>query len=88
MGFLVSQGANELLQAQIDMWNVEYGGFYTSGVGLSFSQLNVKVDDSPWNWARPDALNMYFNTFGRLGLIDREIVSMQCIRIMNRSDAT
>ncbi|CAZ80158.1 unnamed protein product [Tuber melanosporum] len=86
--FVGSQEANKLLQAQIDLWNVEHGDFYAFGIEPSFSPLKVRVYDSSWNWARQDALNMYFDIiFGRLRLVDREIVS-QCIRIMNRSNPT
>jgi len=84
--FVGSQETNKIPQAQIGLWNVEHGEFYASGVELS-SPLKVRVYDSSWNKARQDALNMSFNTFGRLKLIDREIVS-QCIRIMNRTDPT
>ena len=86
--FVGSQEANKLLQAQIDSWNVEHGDFYASGIEPSFSPLKVRVYDSSWNWVRQDALNMYFDIiFGRLKLIDREVVS-QSIRIMNRSNPT
>ena len=78
-----SQETNKLLQAQLD-----FGEFYASGIEPSFPPLTVRVYDSSWNWARQDALNMYFDIiFGRLKLINRELVS-QYIRIMNRSNPT
>ena len=49
--FVGSQEANKLLQAQIDLWNVEHGDFYPSGIEPSFSPLKVRVYDSSWNWA-------------------------------------
>lgn len=53
-----------------------------------FTSLKARVYDSAWNWARQDALTMYYDIiFGRLQAVDREIVS-QCIRIMNRSNPT
>ena len=80
---VVSQETNKLLQAQLDLWNVEDREFYASGIEPPFSPLKVRVYDSSWNWARQDPLNMYFEIiFCRLKLINREIVS-QCIRIMN-----
>lgn len=86
--FLGSQDNNKALQAQLDLWNVEHGEFYASGIEPSFSQLKARVYDSSWNWARQDALSMYYDIiFGRLKAVDREIVS-QCIRIMNRSNPT
>lgn len=84
--FVGSQESAKALQAQLDVWNTEHGEFYASGIEPSFSQLKARVYDSAWNWARQDALSMYYDIiFGRLKAVDREIVS-QCIRIMNRSN--
>ena len=86
--FAGSEQSNKALQAQLDLWNVEHGDFYASGIEPSFSALKARVYDSSWNWARQDALSMYYDIiFGRLKAVDREIVS-QCIRIMNRSNPT
>ena len=83
-----SQESNKALQAQLDLWNVEHGEAYASGIEPSFDALKARVYDSSWNWARQDALSMYYDIiFGRLQAVDREIVS-QCIRIMNRSNPT
>lgn len=83
-----SQVSQKVLQAQLDLWNTEHGEFYASGIEPAFSQLKARVYDSAWNWARQDALSMYYDIiFGRLKAVDREIVS-QCIRIMNRSNPT
>lgn len=81
-----SQQTEKVLQAQLDLWTAEHGDFYASGIEPVFSSLKARVYDSAWNWARQDALSMYFDIiFGRLQVVDREIVS-QCIRIMNRSN--
>ncbi|KIV84545.1 fatty acid synthase subunit alpha [Exophiala sideris] len=86
--FIGSQENNKALQAQLDLWNTEHGEFYANGIEPSFSALKARVYDSSWNWARQDALSMYYDIiFGRLQAVDREIVS-QCIRIMNRSNPT
>jgi fatty acid synthase subunit alpha len=86
--FLGSQENNKVLQAQLDLWNTEHGEVYASGIEPSFSALKARIYDSSWNWARQDALSMYYDIiFGRLKAVDREIVS-QCIRIMNRSNPT
>ncbi|KAI5794513.1 fatty acid synthase-like protein [Peziza echinospora] len=83
---IVSVESQKVLQAQLDLWNTEHGEFYASGIEPSFSPLKARVYDSHWNWARQDAMTMYYDIiFGRLKLVDREIVS-QCIRIMNRSN--
>jgi fatty acid synthase subunit alpha len=81
--------ANETaLQAQLDLWNTEHGEFYAAGIEPSFSPLKTRVYDSSWNWARQDALTMYYDIiFGRLKAVDREIVS-RCILIMNRANPT
>lgn len=84
--FVGSQESQKILQAQLDLWTTEHGEFYASGIEPSFSQLKARVYDSAWNWARQDALSMYYDIiFGRLKAVDREIVS-RCIRIMNRSN--
>ena len=84
--FVGSQESAKALQAQLDLWNTEHGDFYASGIEPSFDQLKARVYDSAWNWARQDALSMYYDIiFGRLKAVDREIVS-RCIRIMNRSN--
>ena len=84
--FVGSQESQKVLQAQLDLWNTEHGEFYANGIEPSFNQLKARVYDSAWNWARQDALSMYYDiVFGRLKAVDREIVS-RCIRIMNRSN--
>lgn len=84
--FVGSQESQKVLLAQLDLWNTEHGEFYANGIEPSFSQLKARVYDSAWNWARQDALSMYYDIiFGRLKAVDREIVS-RCIRIMNRSN--
>ncbi|KAI9757773.1 MAG: 3-oxoacyl-[acyl-carrier-protein] synthase [Chaenotheca gracillima] len=86
--FVDSQASASTLQAQLDLWSVEHGEFYAAGIEPSFNQLKARVYDSSWNWARQDALQMYYDIiFGRLRAVDREIVS-RCIRIMNRSNPT
>jgi fatty acid synthase subunit alpha len=76
------------LQAQLDLWNTEHGEFYAAGIEPAFSPLKTRVYDSSWNWARQDALTMYYDIiFGRLKAVDREIVS-RCILIMNRANPT
>ncbi|KAB2576509.1 Beta-ketoacyl synthase [Lasiodiplodia theobromae] len=86
--FVGSQETNKALQAQLDLWNTEHGEFYAAGIEPQFTPLKARVYDSSWNWARQDALTMYYDIiFGRLKAVDREIVS-QCINIMNRSNPT
>jgi len=83
---LVGKDNEAALQAQLDLWNVEHGEFYAAGIEPSFTPLKARVYDSSWNWARQDALTMYYDIiFGRLHAVDREIVS-RCILIMNRSN--
>jgi fatty acid synthase subunit alpha len=84
--FVGSKQASDALQAQLDLWQAEHGDFYASGIAPSFTPLKARVYDSSWNWARQDALSMYYDIiFGRLKAVDREIVS-RCIAIMNRSN--
>ncbi|OAL43648.1 hypothetical protein IQ07DRAFT_291010 [Pyrenochaeta sp. DS3sAY3a] len=84
--FVDSTKAQSALQAQLDLWNTEHGEFYASGIEPQFTPLKARVYDSSWNWARQDALSMYYDIiFGKLKAVDREIVS-RCIAIMNRSN--
>jgi fatty acid synthase subunit alpha len=84
--FVGSQKAASALQAQLDLWTAEHGDFYASGIEPQFTPLKARVYDSSWNWARQDALHMYYDIiFGRLKAVDREIVS-RCINLMNRSN--
>jgi fatty acid synthase subunit alpha len=84
--FVGSKQASDALQAQLDLWQAEHGDFYATGIQPSFTPLKARVYDSSWNWARQDALSMYYDIiFGRLKAVDREIVS-RCIAIMNRSN--
>lgn len=84
--FVTSQESQKTLQSQLDLWQAEHGDFYASGIVPSFDPLKARIYDSSWNWARQDALNMYYDIiFGRLKVVDRDIVS-QCIRLMNRSN--
>lgn len=80
--------ATAVLQAQLDLWGEEHGEFYASGIKPAFSRLKARVYDSYWNWARQDALAMYFDIiFGKLKSVDRETVTA-CIQIMNRANPT
>jgi fatty acid synthase subunit alpha len=82
----VSQKSQQVLQAQLDLWSAEHGDFYATGIEPVFSPLKARTYDSSWNWARQDALSMFYDViFGRLKAVDREIVS-QCIRIMSKSN--
>ncbi|KOS21662.1 Fatty acid synthase subunit alpha [Escovopsis weberi] len=84
--FIDTKKSEQVLQAQLDLWTAEHGDFYASGIEPVFSPLKARSYDSSWNWARQDALSMYYDIiFGRLQTVDREIVS-QCIRIMNKSN--
>ena len=83
---VASKNNETALQAQLDLWNTEHGEFYAAGIEPAFSPLKTRAYDSAWNWARQDALTMYYDIiFGRLKAVDREIVS-RCILIMNRSN--
>ncbi|KAJ9345083.1 hypothetical protein DTO027B6_2228 [Paecilomyces variotii] len=72
--FVTSQESQKALQAQLDLWQTEHGDIYASGIEPSFDPLKARVYDSSWNWARQDALSMYYDIiFGRLKVVDREI---------------
>ncbi|KAG0688362.1 3-oxoacyl-[acyl-carrier-protein] synthase [Pichia californica] len=80
--------SSKALQEELDVWSEEHGEFYAQGIKPVFSPLKARTYDSYWNWARQDALSMYFDIiFGKLTSIDRETVT-QCIQIMNRANPT
>ncbi|KAJ2888054.1 fatty acid synthase alpha subunit Lsd1, partial [Coemansia aciculifera] len=84
--FEASRVETGLLQAELDLWIEEHGEFYASGIKPSFDARKARTFDSFWNWARQDALILYYEIlFGRLTEVDREITS-QCIRLMNRAN--
>ena len=88
ISFVREQDISNALRQQLDLWNAEHGEFYVSGITPSFSPLKARVYDSSWNWARQDALSLYYDIiFGRLSVINRENV-LQCISLMNRSNPT
>lgn len=67
---------SEKLRAQLDLWMVEHGDFYASGIEPAFSRLKARVYDSSWNWVRQDAMSMFYDIiFGRLSVVSRDIVA-------------
>ncbi|OMH81189.1 Fatty acid synthase subunit beta, partial [Zancudomyces culisetae] len=81
----VSQKLMTDLQGNLDLWVEEHGQDYADGIKPQFDILKARKFDSSWNWAKQDALILYYEIlFGRLKEVDREITSM-CIHLMNRS---
>lgn len=73
------------LQSELDLWLTEHGDIYADGIKPSFSALKARRYDSHWNWARQDALEMWYDIiFGKLAIVDREITA-KCIRVMSRA---
>lgn len=82
-----AEKANSLaLQARLDAISREHGDFYVDGVLPAFDALKARRFDSSWNWARQDALLMWYDIIhGKLTTVDREITA-RCIDILNRAD--
>ncbi|KAK0213643.1 fatty acid synthase alpha subunit-like protein, partial [Armillaria fumosa] len=77
---------SEELQAKLDSIAKEHGDVYIDGIQSAFDPIKARHFDSSWNWARQDALLMYYDIiFGRLTTVDREITA-SCIAILNRAD--
>ncbi|KAK0450204.1 fatty acid synthase [Armillaria borealis] len=77
---------SEELQAKLDSIAKEHGDAYIDGIQPAFDPIKARHFDSSWNWARQDALLMYYDIiFGRLTTVDREITA-SCIAILNRAD--
>lgn len=74
------------LQNDLDKFDAELGEEFSEGIKPVFSQLKARRFDSSWNWARQDALRLYYDIiFGRITGVDRELMQ-QVIHIMNRTE--
>jgi fatty acid synthase subunit alpha, fungi type len=74
------------LQTRLDAIHREHGDFYVDGILPAFDALKARRFDSSWNWARQDALLMWYDIIhGQLTTVDREITA-RCIDILNRAD--
>ena len=79
------EGVQHTLQAKLDLWNMEHGEIYSSGIIPIFSSLKVRSYDSYWNWARQDALGLYYDVFfARVKLSDPELEVRKAL-IANRA---
>jgi len=86
LAFDKEKSNNLALQAKLDNITREHGDAYLDGIQPRFDPLKARHFDSSWNWARQDALLMYYDIIhGRLTTIDREITA-RCIAILNRAD--
>jgi len=74
------------LQTRLDNITKEHGDTYIDGIQPIFEPRKARRFDSSWNWARQDALLMYYDViFGRLATVDRDITA-RAISILNRAD--
>jgi len=86
LAFDKERSNNLALQARLDSITREHGDAYLDGIQPRFDPLKARHFDSSWNWARQDALLMYYDIIhGNLKTIDREITA-RCIAILNRAD--
>jgi fatty acid synthase subunit alpha, fungi type len=74
------------LQSKLDAIAREHGDVYVEGIQPMFDPRKARHFDSSWNWARQDALLMFYDIlFGKLTTVDREITA-RCIALLNRAD--
>jgi fatty acid synthase subunit alpha len=74
------------VQARLDAISRKHGDSYVDGILPAFDALKARRFDSSWNWARQDALLMWYDIIhGKLTTVDREITAL-CIDILNRAD--
>ncbi|KAJ3124388.1 3-oxoacyl-[acyl-carrier-protein] synthase [Nowakowskiella sp. JEL0407] len=74
------------LNSELDLWSAEHGEFYAEGIKPAFNRLKARVFDSHWNWARQDALQLYYDIiYGKITSVDRELMN-NAIHLMNRAD--
>lgn len=75
------------LQSQLDLWSIEHGDFYASGIKPMVDIRKVRVYDSAWNWAMQDLLSLFYEVIlGRLRFGDQELLH-RCISISNRASS-
>lgn len=83
-----AEKSKQILQSQLDLWLVEHGDVYASGIKPLFDPLKARSYDSSWNWARQEVLAIYYDViFGRLKVVDHNTLG-RCIRVMNRANPT
>lgn len=83
---IAAQDEKEALQAEIDLWNDEYGDTYSEKIKPKFDALKARVYDSWWNWARVGATELYFKALsGNVSEDDREFAAC-CQHIANCSN--
>ena len=82
-----TEEANSLaLQGRLDAISREHGDFYIDGILPAFNALKVCRFDPSWNWARQDALLMWYDIInGKLTSVDCEITARR-IDILNSAD--
>lgn len=86
LAFDREKASNATLQARLDSITREHGDAYIDGIQPRFDPLKARHFDSSWNWARQDALLMFYDIIhGRLTTVDREITA-RCIALLNRAD--
>ncbi|KAJ3195403.1 3-oxoacyl-[acyl-carrier-protein] synthase [Irineochytrium annulatum] len=74
------------LQTVLDVWSAEHDDVYAEGIKPAFTKLKARTFDSHWNWARQDALHLYYDiVYGRISSVDRDLMN-QCIHLMNRAE--
>ncbi|KAH6867587.1 hypothetical protein B0T10DRAFT_502320 [Thelonectria olida] len=82
-----SKDAKTVFQAQLDLWTEEHGEYYATGIEPVFTPLKARIYDSAWNWAREDAIRLYFDiVLGNVRVVNAETVGL-FVRMMNRSNA-
>jgi len=75
----------EELRREVERWRNEHGDKYADGIRAAFDPRKARHYDAWWNWARQEALVLYYDIlFGRLRSVDRETVQ-RAIALMNRA---
>jgi fatty acid synthase subunit alpha len=73
------------LQAELDLWNVEHGNEYASGIKPLFNRRKARQYDSYWNWAVQDVFQIYHGIRqGTIRINDEDLVSRRQA-LINRS---
>lgn len=75
----------QTLQKEIDVWNVEHGPEYATGIKSLFDSRKIRSFDSSWNWVLQDFLSVYHRLLDKELLLETEDLHNIRQRLVGRS---
>ena len=81
-----AQNVHEARQAQLDLWSIEHGEVYASGIVPVLHPLKARTYDSSWNWVRDDVLRLHYRVMSGETNVDGSEFDMRSRRIANKAN--